>query len=71
MEIGVMNPLADGGRCFEHVSHFGLHACQLVSWDSRLATREIADTVARESKSAGVRSSALWSGVPGPAEWNF
>ena len=71
MEIGVINPLRNGGRCFDHVSQFGLHVCQLVSWDMAQATREIAVTAAKESKAAGVRIAAMWSGVPGPAEWNF
>jgi L-ribulose-5-phosphate 3-epimerase len=71
MEIGVINRLANGGRCFEPVSQFGLHVCQLVSWDPRLATREIAETVLEESARAKVRICAMWSGVPGPAEWTF
>ena len=71
MEIGVINPLKDGGRCFDHVSGFGLHVCQLVSWDMAQATREIAETVVKEARAANVRVCAMWSGVPGPGEWNF
>lgn len=71
MEIGVINYLANGGKCFEHVSQFGLHVCQLASWDGALATRAIADAVVAESKRTGVRICAVWGGVPGPAEWNF
>jgi len=71
MEIGVLNGLTNGGRCFEHVSQFGLHVCQLVSWDSSQATKAIAETVVKEAARAKVRICAMWSGVPGPAEWNF
>lgn len=71
MEIGVLNGLSKGGKCFEHVSQFGLHVCQLVSWDASLATREIAKAVTEESKRTNVRVCAVWAGVPGPAEWNF
>lgn len=71
MEIGVMNNLANNGKCFEHVSQFGLNVCQLVSWDTTQATEEIANNVVRESKAAGVRVCAMWAGVPGPAVWNF
>jgi len=71
MQIGVINSITNGGRCFEHVSQFGLHVCQLCSWDMAHCTREIAATVQREANMAGVRICAMWSGVPGPAEWNF
>ncbi|WP_409343064.1 hypothetical protein [Paenibacillus sp. MBLB4367] len=71
MEIGVINTLANGGDCFGHVSRFGLHVCQLVSWDTGLTTQEVAEQVVREAKAADVRVCAMWAGVPGPAEWNF
>jgi sugar phosphate isomerase/epimerase len=71
MEIGVINGLKEGGKCFEHVSQFGLNVCQLVSWNTALATPEIAQTVLAESRRTGVRVCAVWGGVPGPAEWNF
>lgn len=71
MEIGVINSLKDGGRCFEHVSQFGLNVCQLVSWDVSLATKEIAKTVVAEAAKAKVRVCAMWGGVPGPSRWNF
>lgn len=71
MEIGVVNSLRNGGRCFDHVEQFGLKVCQLVSWDPSLATRQVADAVREESRRTGVRVCAMWGGVPGPAEWNF
>ncbi|MEI8352124.1 MAG: sugar phosphate isomerase/epimerase family protein [bacterium] len=71
MEIGVINGLTNGGKCFEHVSQFGLNVCQLVSWDASQATEAVADTVVKEAKRAKVRVCAMWAGVPGPASWNF
>ncbi len=71
MGIGVMNGLRNEGRCFEHVSQFGLTCCQLVSWDLALASDTIAKTARAEAARAGVRISAFWAGVPGPATWNF
>ncbi len=71
MEIGVINSLKNGGHCFEHVSQFGLHVCQLASWNTALATPDIAAVARAEAARAGVRICAVWGGVPGPAQWNF
>lgn len=70
-DIGVINSLRNGGRCFDHVEQFGLKCCQLVSWDPGHCTPEIARTARASAQEAGVRITGLWSGVPGPAEWNF
>ncbi|MFW6457527.1 MAG: sugar phosphate isomerase/epimerase family protein [Planctomycetota bacterium] len=71
MEIGVINGLTSGGRCFDKVSDFGLNVCQLSSWDVDMATEEVAETVLQESKAADVRICGMWGGYPGPAAWNF
>ncbi|MDD4558825.1 MAG: sugar phosphate isomerase/epimerase [bacterium] len=71
MEIGVINRLCNEGRCFDHVSQFGLHVCQLASWDMSLARPDIADNARKAAAEAGVRICAIWGGVPGPAAWNF
>jgi sugar phosphate isomerase/epimerase len=71
MEIGVLNRLRDGGRCFDHVRQFGVGVCQLVSWDVSQATPEVARTVVDESRATDVRVCAMWGGVPGPAVWDF
>jgi len=71
MEIGVINGLRNDGKCFDHVSQFGLNVCQLVSWDATQATEAIAALVVQESKRTKVRVCAMWAGVPGPARWNF
>jgi sugar phosphate isomerase/epimerase len=71
MEIGVINSISNGGKCFDRVTQFGLNVCQLVSWDMSQCTTEIADTVKAEAAASGVRICGMWAGVPGPAEWNF
>lgn len=71
MEIGVINGLRDGGKCFDHVRQFGLTVCQLSAWDVNQMTDEAAETVKRESAASGVRISALWAGYSGPSKWNF
>lgn len=71
MQIGVINSIVNNGKCFDHVQQFGLHVCQLCSWNMTLCTREIAATIKQEASNAGVRICAMWSGVPGPTEWNF
>lgn len=71
MEIGVINSLVNGGKCFDHVEQFGLKVCQLVNWDVNNWKPEYAETVKSESARTGVRICALWAGYPGPGEWNF
>src|SRR6476659_3637814 len=71
MEIGVINRLRDGGRCFDQVAQFGLTVCQLSSHEPEMATREIAATVVAEARAAGVRICAVWAGWPPPKVWDF
>jgi len=71
MEIGVLNTLMDDGDCFRKVRDFGARVCQLVSWDHGQATMEMADSVIRHSRDAGVRISAVWAGLPPPQVWDF
>jgi sugar phosphate isomerase/epimerase len=71
MEIGVINRLHNGGKCFDHVEQFGLKVCQLTVWDPAMATPEVAEVVKAESARTGVRVCAVWGGWSGPAKWNF
>lgn len=71
MDIGVMSSLTEDGRGFRTVSQFGLGCCQVVSWDVRQCRTEVAEQSRRAAAEAGVRISAFWAGVPGPAAWNF
>lgn len=71
MEIGVMSSLGESARNFETVAEFGLRCCQVVSWDMSLCRLELAKKSKKAAADAGVRVSAFWAGVPGPAAWNF
>ncbi len=69
--IGVISGLqADGGN-IDTVSQFGLDCCQVVSWNSDQCTPAIARAVRSRAADQGVRITAFWAGVPGPAAWNF
>ncbi len=71
MDIGVMSSLRDDARNFEDVAAFGLTCCQVVSWNVALCRMELAEASRKAAADAGVRVSAFWAGVPGPAAWNF
>jgi L-ribulose-5-phosphate 3-epimerase len=70
-EIGVMAPLTPDGPCLESVRDFGLRVCQVVSWEPVLWTDRRAGEIRAESESSGVRITAFWSGLPGPAVWDL
>ncbi len=70
-EIGVIAELDEKNNCFFPVADLGLQVCQLVNWEPRLWTDEMARKVVRDAGEAGVRICALWAGVPGPRVWNF
>lgn len=69
--IGVISGLQKDGRNVDVVSKFGLECCQVVSWDCSLCQSEIATSLKNRAADQGVRISAFWAGVPGPARWNF
>jgi sugar phosphate isomerase/epimerase len=71
MEPGVMSSLTENARGFETVAEFGVRCCQVVSWDMSLCRLELAKKSKKAAADAGVRVSAFWAGVPGPAAWNF
>lgn len=70
-EIGIINGLKNDGDCFGHVSQFGLHVCQLVSFDPRQATEQMAENVIKHARAADVRICAMWGGYTPPIVWNF
>ena len=71
MEVGVMSGLAETGRNVDVVAEYGLKCCQVVSWNCDLCKTEIAERLRDRCAERGVRISAFWAGVPGPAHWNF
>lgn len=70
-EVGVITFLLKDADSFGHVAKFGLRTCQLVNWDVKLWTKELALRAKADRKKAGVGISAVWAGYPGPAVWNF
>jgi len=73
MQIGILAPLRKDreGDIFEPVLKHGLTTCQLVSWDPEIWDDDLARKVTDQSGATGVSVCAFWSGVPGPAKWNF
>lgn len=71
MDIGVMSGLSEKGEGLKTVADFGLRCCQVVSWSMELCRPEVAKATRKAAEDAGVRISAFWAGVPGPAAWNF
>ncbi len=69
--VGVISGLRPDGSNIDAVAEFGLDCCQVVSWDSSKCKKEIAAATRKRAVDKGVRISAFWSGVPGPARWNF
>jgi len=66
-----MSDLSEGLKNFDVVADFGLSCCQLVSWNTQLCKLELARKSKKAAADAGVRITAFWAGVPGPARWNF
>ena len=72
LKLGVITSLDDNPDVeISKVAELGLPTCQLACWDVRFYTDEIAQRVVDAQAKHGVEVSSLWSGYPGPAEWNF
>lgn len=69
--IGVLSVLRSDGDCFRRVRAFGLGTSQLVGWDPRLWTDELATVVRRQATEAGVRIASFWAGWTGKSVWDF
>lgn len=69
--IGAITALNPSGTSLDRVKDLGLSVCQLANWDPELWTSEIAEKVRTESKTLGVRISAVWAGWPGPKVWDL
>ena len=70
-DIGVMNPLGKEGPFFQKTLDFGIHTCQLVSWEEELWMPEMAESLKAEIAETGVHVTAFWAGWPGPKVWDF
>ena len=56
---------------FKHAYNMGINSVQLLSWNPKLHTDEMAERVNAAKKEYGVEISALWCGWTGPRVWNF
>ena len=70
-EVGVLASLKAEGKSLSYVADFGLKACQLCCWNTKLYTAERAAAIRQEAADTGIAISGLWAGWPGPAKWNF
>lgn len=72
MKVGVLIELNDNiEEKFQELKNMGMNSCQLVSWDERLFTSEIAEKVNNAAKKHEVHITAFWCGWPGPITWDF
>ena len=72
LRIGVLVSLGHDVRNeIKKVRDLELGSCQLASWDPQQRTDELAAETKRACADFGVEVSALWTGYPGPATWNF
>jgi sugar phosphate isomerase/epimerase len=72
LRIGVMMSLGDDVREeLKKVRDFGLDNCQLGCWDPDGYTDATVQAIKSATAEFGVEISALWTGYPGEAQWNF
>ena len=72
LKIGVLVGLGHEVRQeIKKVHDLGLASCQLATWDPATRTDELAAETKKACADFGVEISALWTGYPGKAVWNF
>jgi len=71
MEVGVITSLKRDEDPFKYVGDFGLRTCQLVNWNPRLWTTELADRAKKLARHNKVEVAAVWAGYTGKCVWNF
>jgi len=73
MNVGIRIMHCDGElrQVFENAAGYGFHHGQLVSWDPRLWTDEMAERVLRLCREFDIELTAFWCGWSGPKFWNF
>ena len=49
----------------------GLSTCQVQSWQRELFSEKIAERVLTAANEYGVEVTTIWTGLPGPAVWDF
>lgn len=70
-DIGLIVPLRGDGPYLKQVADFGLKCCQVSSGAPESGAEALAARVREESRTGGVRMTALWSGCGAPSVWNL
>lgn len=72
LKLGVIVPLGPTIREeLEKTRALGLESCQVGCWNPELFTTINAQALIKASKDFDVEVTAIWTGYPGPAVWNF
>ena len=72
LKLGVMASLPAGPEEELKKAHeLGLPTCQVTCWQRELLNAEMAGRLAAASERYGVEVTTIWTGLPGPAVWNF
>lgn len=72
LKLGVMASLPEGPEAELKKAHdLGLPTCQIVCWRPELFTEDMAKRLIAASQQYGVEVTTIWTGLPGPAVWNF
>jgi len=72
LKLGVMAPLPNGPeKEFAKAHDLGLESVQVVCWQPDLFSAEMAERVLAASERYGIEVTTIWTGLPGPAVWNF
>ena len=68
---GVIAFMSPEGGTLKKVAAHKLDTCQLVSWNPKHWTDEMAEQVKAEIKESGIKPTAFWAGWAGPAVWDL
>jgi sugar phosphate isomerase/epimerase len=70
MDLGVICRLTAEGNPFNVVAANGMKTAQLVNWNIRMLTDELAEKTVADLKESGIRLAAYWAGYSGRVVWN-
>ena len=72
LKLGVMASLPEGPEAeLRKARELGLPTVQVVCWKGELFNAEMAARLVAASKQYDVAVTTIWTGLPGPAVWNF
>ena len=72
LKLGVMASLPKGPEEELKKAHdLGVPTCQISCWQRELLNREMAERLIAASEEYQVEVTTIWTGLPGPAVWNF